>query len=103
MAKFVLMFHGGDTPEEPSPAVMERWMAWFGDLGESVVDMGSPFSAAATIAPDGTPSEGGGPDPANGYTIIQATDLHDAVVMAKGCPGLRSGGTVKVYEAAQMG
>jgi hypothetical protein len=26
-----------------------------------------------------------------------------AVVMAKGCPGLSSGGSVKVYEAMQMG
>ena len=30
MAKFVLMFHGGESPEEPSPEVMDRWMAWFG-------------------------------------------------------------------------
>ena len=103
MAKFVLMFHGGATPEEPSPAVMERWMAWFGELGEAVVDMGAPLGAAATIASDGTPSEGGGPDPATGYTVIEAGSLHDAVVMAKRCPGLSSGGSVKVYEAMQMG
>ena len=65
--------------------------------------MGSPLGAAATIASDGRPSEGGEPDPANGYTIIQATDLHDAVVMAKGCPGLSSRGSVRVYEAAPVG
>ena len=103
MAKFVLMFHGGETPEEPSPTVMDRWMTWFGELGAAVVDMGAPFGAAATIASDGTPSEGGGSDPATGYTIIAATNLHDAVVMAKECPGLSSGGSVKVYEAMQMG
>ena len=62
MAKFVLMFHGGETPETPSPAVMDRWMAWFGQHGEAVVDMGAPFGAAATIASDGRPSEGAGPD-----------------------------------------
>ena len=64
MPKFVLMFHGGVTPEEPSSEVMDRWMAWFGELGEAVVDMGAPFGATATIASDGTPSEGTGPDPA---------------------------------------
>jgi hypothetical protein len=58
MAKFVLMFHGGETSEEPSSEVMDRWMAWFGELGEAVVDMGAPFGATATIASDGTPSEG---------------------------------------------
>src|SRR5262245_5390907 len=103
MAKFVLMFHGGATPEEPSPEVMDRWMAWFRQLGEAVVDMGSPFGASATIASDGTPSEGAGLDPARGYTIIEAANLHDAVVMAKGCPGLSSGGSVKLYETMQPG
>jgi hypothetical protein len=103
MAKFVLLFHGGETPEQPSPEVMDRWMAWFGELGEAVVDMGAPFGAAATITSDGTPSPGGGSDPANGYTVIEAGNLHDAVVMAKGCPGLSGGGSVRVYEAMQMG
>jgi len=103
MAKFVLMFHGGETPEAPSPEVMERWMAWFGGLGSAVADMGAPFGAAATVASDGTPSEGSGSDPATGYTVVEAASLNDAVVMAKGCPGLSSGGSVKVYEAMQMG
>ena len=80
MARFVLMFHGGETPEEPSPEVMDRCMAWFGKLGDAVVDPGAPFGAAATIASDGTPSEGGGADPATGYTVIEAPNLHDAVV-----------------------
>ena len=103
MAKFVLMFHGGETTEESSPEVMDRWMAWFSQVGEAVVDMGAPFGESATIASDGTPSPGSGPDPANGYTVIEAANLHDAVVMAKGCPGLGSGGSVKLYEAMQMG
>jgi hypothetical protein len=100
MAKFVLLFHGGETPEAPSPTVMDRWMAWFRELGSAVVDTGAPFGAAATIASDGTPSEGSGPDPASGYTVIEAADLHDAVLLAKTCPGLSSGGSVKVYGIA---
>jgi len=46
MAKFVLIFHAGETPEVPSAEVMDRWMAWFGELGAAVVDMGAPFVAA---------------------------------------------------------
>jgi hypothetical protein len=103
MGRFVLMFHGGDNPEEPSQAVMDRWMAWFGQLGDAVVDMGSPFGSSATINSDGQPSEGSGPDPATGYTVIEAANMHDAVVLAKGCPGLSTGGSVKLYEAQQMG
>ncbi len=78
-------------------------MAWFRELGEAVVDMGAPFGASATIASDGTPSQGSGPDPATSYIVIEATTLHDAVGKAKGCPGLNSGGSLKVYEAVQMG
>ena len=103
MPKFVLIYHGGETPEAPSPDVMDRWMAWFGDLGSAVVDMGAPFAESATIASDGTPTPGSGSDPATGYTIIEAASLHDAVVMAKGCPGLSSGGSIKLHEAVQMG
>jgi hypothetical protein len=103
VSKFVLMFHGGESPEEPSQEVMDRWMAWFGDLGGSIADMGSPFSAAATVASDGTSTEGGGPDPASGYTVIEASSIDDAVAKARSCPGLGSGGNVKVYETAAMG
>lgn len=34
--------------------------------------------------------------------VIEAADLHAAVVKAKGCPGLSSGGSVKVYQAMEM-
>src|SRR5437899_12865182 len=103
MSKFVVIFHGGETPEAPSPEVMDRWMAWFGELGAAVVDMGAPFGASATIASDGTPIPGSGSDPATGYTVIEAPNLHDAFVMAKGCPGLSAGGSVRLYEAMPAG
>ena len=105
MAKFVLMFHRGESPEEPSPEVMDRWMAWFGDLGSAVVDMGSPFGQRLrrSCRTAMRLSEGSGADPATGYTVIEAANLHDAVVLAKGCPGLSTGGSVKLYEAMQMG
>jgi hypothetical protein len=73
------------------------------ELGAAAVDMGAPFGAAATIASDGTPSEGSGPAPASGCTVIEAANLDDAVVMAKGRPGLTSGGSVRLHEAMQMG
>ena len=103
MARFVLMFHGGETPEEPSPEVMDRWMAWFGELEEAVVDTGAPFGAAKTVESDGPASDGGGSDPVTGYTVIEVPTIEDAVSKARGCPGLTSGGSVKVYEAMQMG
>jgi hypothetical protein len=103
VSKFVLIFHGGESPEEPSQEVMDRWMAWFGELGDSIADLGSPFGAAATVASDGISTEGGGSDPASGYTVIEASSLAEAVAKAKSCPGLASGGSVKVYETMAMG
>ena len=102
MAKFVLMFHGGETPEEPSPEVMDRWMAWFGELGEAVVDMGAPFGRCdGRVGWNAERGDRAGPgERLHGH---RGGQLHDAVVMAKGCPGLSSGGSVKLYEAMQMG
>jgi hypothetical protein len=42
MAKFLYLYSGGemaDTPEAQEEQ-MQAWTAWFGSLGDSVVDMG---------------------------------------------------------------
>ena len=48
MGKYVLAYKGGSIPqtEEEQKRVMDAWTAWFGGLGDSVVDMGNPFGAA---------------------------------------------------------
>ena len=47
MGKYVLAYKGGSIPqtEEEQKRVMDAWNAWFGGLGDSVVDMGNPFGA----------------------------------------------------------
>ena len=47
MANYLLAFHGGGMPETPEEqqAVMTAWMAWYGTLGDSVVDGGNPHRA----------------------------------------------------------
>jgi hypothetical protein len=76
---------------------MQAWMGWFGNLGEAVVDGGNPCSNSATIASNGTVSEGGSAG-LTGYSVLKAESLDAATKMAKGCPHLMSGGTVEVYE-----
>jgi hypothetical protein len=88
--------------ETEQKAVMDQWMAWFGQLGASVVDGGAPFGPAKKISSEGKVTDGG--DAAlTGYSIIDATSLDDATAKAKGCPVLSSGGTIDVYEAMAMG
>jgi hypothetical protein len=99
VANYVLAFKGGSAPatEEEQQQVMAAWGAWYAALGEAVVDGGNPFGPSATIAPDGTVSDGGA-SALTGYTILAAGSLGEATEMSKGCPILASGGTVEVYE-----
>jgi hypothetical protein len=101
MANFVLLYSGGSMPETEAEqaAVMQAWGAWFGGLGNALVDGGNPFSPVAKhIASDGTVSDGPVGTMATGYSIIKAESLGSAVQMAKGCPVLQGGGQISVYE-----
>jgi hypothetical protein len=99
MAKYLLVYRGGSQPTTPEEgaAVMSAWIAWFNQLGAAVVDGGNPIGPSTTIASDGKVTEGGAAG-LTGYSILQADSLHEATVLAKGCPHLASGGTVEVYE-----
>ena len=104
MANFVLVYHGGAMAqsEEEIQKQMEKWMAWFGELGAAIVDGGNPFGVSKTVSSGGV-SEGGGGDPATGYSILSADTLDQAVEMAKECPVVDGGGRVAVYEAMPIG
>lgn len=104
MPKFVLAYQGGGMAEgeEAQQAAMEQWMNWFGSLGERVVDAGSPFGSSSTIGTDGAVKDGG-TAALTGYSIISADRLSDAVSDAQGCPVLKSGGSVDVYEVMPIG
>jgi len=56
MAKFVLIYRGGQMGETPAEqeALMAKWGAWFGTLGAAVCDMGAPFGASVTVGAAGT-------------------------------------------------
>jgi hypothetical protein len=102
MAKFVYIYTGGqmaETPEAQEEA-MQAWGAWFGTLGDSVTDMGNPFTNSAAVSPDGVTD--GTAVRAGGYSIVSADSLDGATALAKGCPVLTGGGTVEVYEAIEM-
>jgi S1-C subfamily serine protease len=102
MAKFLYLYSGGqmaDTPEVQEEQ-MQAWTAWFGSLGDSVVDIGNPFGAGKTVT-NGAASEGAA-SKLGGYSIINAGSLEEAATNAKGCPVLQSGGSVEVYEALAM-
>jgi hypothetical protein len=102
MAKFLYLYSGGQIAETPEAQEesMRVWTSWFGSLGDSVVDMGNPFSASSTVTAGGA-SNGGAPK-LGGYSIVNAESLTEAAQKADGCPVLQSGGSVEVYEAVPM-
>ena len=102
MANYIFAYHGGKMPETPEEgaAVMAKWQAWFGALGDAVVDGGAPVGQSKTVSSSGA-ADGGGANPLSGYSIVKADNIDAAIEMAKGCPILEHG-TVEVAEAMEM-
>lgn len=101
MANFVLLYTGGSAGTSPAERekVMQQWGAWFGKLGDKVVDAGNPFAAHAKSLSNGSAHDGAVQNPpATGYSIVKADSLNAATELAKGCPVLQSGGKITVYE-----
>jgi hypothetical protein len=104
MAKYVFAYHGGSAPKDPKEikAVMDAWGDWLASLGAAVIDAGNPVGKSSTVKADGKLVSGGGPNPLSGYSLIEAKSLEDAHKKAKGCPILKSGGSIEIAEALDM-
>lgn len=104
MAKYLFIYHGGSHPEtdEEIAEVMDAWGNWFGSMGSAVVDGGNPVGKSSTVNADGTVTNDGGPNPAGGYSLIEAADLDDAIGKAKKCPILAAGGSIELAEVIDM-
>lgn len=99
--KYLLVYYGGSMPETPAAQarVMKQWTTWFGKLGAAMVDPGNPFSGAVNkVKADGTVAKGPVGQRASGYSIIDAPSLEKATKLAKGCPVIKGGAQVAVYE-----
>ncbi len=103
MAKYLLLFSGGQMPEGEAvqAEVMKAWEAWFTELGPAVADPGNPFTRAAKrISSDG--SVGDTAASASGYSVIEADSLDTATKLASGCPVLQGGADITVYETFEV-
>lgn len=101
MKLYLLLSSGGRVPDNPAEraAVMKDLTAWFGKIAANLVDGGAAFSGKAkTIASDGQISDGSEAPGANGYTLIKADSLDQAVSIAQGYPLLKSGYKLSVFE-----
>jgi len=103
MTKYLLAYKGGSMPatEQERQAVMAAWGQWFGALGAAVVDGGNPFGKSQAVAAGGA-RIGGASSSLTGYSVLQAESLDAAARLAAGCPILKGGGTVDVYETINV-
>jgi hypothetical protein len=103
MANYLLAYKGGQmaqTPEAREKA-MAAWGAWFGALGDALVDGGNPCGASKLVASNGSVSDGA-PSLITGYSVIRADTLAKATAMTKGCPLFATGGSIEVYETINV-
>ena len=102
MPNYIIAYHGGTKPESPEEGAkhIERWKAWLGDLGDAVVNPGTPLGKSMNVSSDGV-SDGSGPNSLTGFSIVTADDMDGALDMAKACPFLEMG-TLEVAEVMEM-
>lgn len=99
MPNFVFAYHGSKRPKNGADH-MARWKAWVGGLGGALVNPGLPLGKSKTVSGDGV-TDGGGPNPLAGFSVVKADTMDAALALTKGCPHLDIG-TIEVAEAMDM-
>ncbi len=103
MSNFVLVYTGGANPDTAdSDAIMAEWGAWYGKMGEAIVDGGKPFAESKTVGAKGVSAGAASSPAATGYTVIEADSLDAAVSSVKDHPHIKHGGEVSVYATIDM-
>lgn len=105
MAKFAMIFRGGEKPGSPEEMQqqMQKWMRWFQGLARDGVyhDVGEPLEPGGKVVRGPRKAVSDGPyaeakDLVGGFAIIEAKDLDAAAEIAKGCPAYDVSGFVEV-------
>jgi hypothetical protein len=114
MAKFMYLFRSNATAQwPPSPEqmkqAMKKWMGWMDSLkknghiktgGERLDRTGKVVRGKATAVTDGPYVEV--KDSIQGYLLVEAKDIDQAVELSKGCPVLEGDGTVEIRPIVSM-
>ena len=102
MGNYLFAYRGGGmaSTDEERQAAMAAWGAWFGKLGDAVVDPGNPFAGSTSVGANG--SGGAAASQLTGYSVVKADSLQAASALAGDCPVLSGGGSVDVYEAIEI-
>ena len=86
MAKYVISYRAREEHVPGREDDMAAWAAWFTSIGQNLADSGSPVRDTIQIGDCGAGQR------LRGYSVISADDLDAALLIAKGCPGLKDTG-----------
>ena len=90
MANYVISFRV-PADYKPTAETPDQWKAWFGGLGENLVDVGravTEYAAAGEV--------GGNQSHFVAYSVVNADSLDAALAIAKESPVMSAGGGVEV-------
>lgn len=105
MANYIMVYRGGSQPATPEEGAAHkaRWGVWLSDLGDAIVNPGTPMMGNKVVTQAGV-SDDLGPHPLSGYTIVEADSMEEALEMAKTCPFIEmDGASLEVAQLIQMG
>lgn len=108
MEKFMFLFRGGDThPDSTNKSkkdeeYLQSWITWMQGLGqqgilaggESLQRTGKQVNGKNKVVTDGPYIEA--IEMVNGYLIVNAKDIDEAVEISMGCPIFEENGKVEV-------
>jgi hypothetical protein len=111
MEKFMLIFHGGISPDsspEEMQANMGKWLAWVDKLvkeekyagGEALLPGGKLVKGNLSTITDGPYTEG--KEVVGGYFIVNAASYDDAISLCDGYPDFSTGGSIQVRQVMKF-
>ncbi len=99
----MLAYCGGNEPgsQEEGMAQMEKWNAWVKDLGDTIVNPGTPLPVSKIVTSGGVEDDTG-PNSMKGFAVVKAQSMEAAVHIAQSDPFLENGGTIRVSHMMEM-
>ena len=99
----MIAYHGGKKPssQEEGMVQMEKWKAWVKNLGEAVVNPGTPLPVSKLVG-SGSVKDDNDPNSMKGFAIVKADSMEAAIGIAKSDPFLENGGTIRISQMMEM-
>jgi hypothetical protein len=102
VARFLVTYYGGGgmpSSEEEAKQVMAAFVGWASSV--PLADPGAPIKGHRTVTASGVndrPVEG----EIGGYSVLEASDITEAVRHVQSHPFLQRGGTLQVCDPAEL-